>query len=125
VTGGSQAIGKTVVEMLALEGASVYFCSRRPEQGEAVAAAINAQLKEERVFYSRVDVADRETLKAWIDGVGEKEGRIDILVPNAAAFVFGTIDEVTDEDWDRILSVNVKVRPGWRGENCGPAVLVA
>lgn len=109
VTGGSQAIGKTVVELLCLEGATVYFCSRRPEQGEAVAKAINDSMGMERAFYTRVDVSDSATLKAWIDNVGEKEGRIDVMVPNAAAFVFGTIDEVGDDDWDRILAVNVKV----------------
>jgi NAD(P)-dependent dehydrogenase (short-subunit alcohol dehydrogenase family) len=37
------------------------------------------------------------------------EGGIDILVNNAAAFVFGTVDEVSEDQWDKVLSVNVKV----------------
>ena len=110
VTGGSQSIGKTIVEMLALEGASVYFCSLCEAEGDAVAAAINEQLGLERAFHTRVDVSEREALAVWINSVGEKEGRVDILVPNAAAFVFGTIDEVDDDDWDKVLGVNVKVR---------------
>ncbi|CAE7922528.1 bacC [Symbiodinium sp. KB8] len=94
--------------MLALEGASVYFCSLCEAEGDAVAAAINEQLGLERAFHTRVDVSEREALAVWINSVGEKEGRVDILVPNAAAFVFGTIDEVDDDDWDKVLGVNVK-----------------
>jgi len=41
--------------------------------------------------------------------VVEKWGTVDVLVNNAAAFVFGTIEEATSEDWDRVLNVNVKV----------------
>jgi NAD(P)-dependent dehydrogenase (short-subunit alcohol dehydrogenase family) len=41
--------------------------------------------------------------------VGNKHGRIDIVVNNAAAFVFGTVEEVSEADWDRVFDVNVKV----------------
>ena len=92
MTGGSQAIGKTVVEVLAKEGAIVYFCGRRAPPGEALAAELVAGGW--AAHFASVDVSDEKGLKAWIDSVGEKEGRIDVVVPNAAAFVFGTIDEV-------------------------------
>ena len=117
VTGGTQAIGKTCVEVLAKEGAIVYFCGRRVEPGERLQESLRRELKEgkvgvgeegERVFFDSVDVADEVALKKWIDSVGEREGKIDIVVPNAAAFVFGTIDEVTSNDWDVILATNVK-----------------
>lgn len=107
VTGGSQAIGKTICEVFAKEGAHVYFCARKQEIGDATCKEITdaGGVAE----FSKVDVAKEDELKAWIDSVGEKEGKIDIVVPNAAAFVFGTIDDVTSADWDKILSVNVKV----------------
>ena len=116
VTGGTQAIGKTCVEVLAKEGAIVYFCGRRVEPGERLQESLRRELKEgkvggeegERVFFDSVDVADEVALKKWIDAVGEREGKIDIVVPNAAAFVFGTIDEVTSNEWDVILATNVK-----------------
>jgi NAD(P)-dependent dehydrogenase (short-subunit alcohol dehydrogenase family) len=41
--------------------------------------------------------------------VVDRWGGIDVLVNNAAVFVFGTIEEVSSDDWDRALSVNVKV----------------
>lgn len=106
VTGGSKAIGKTICEVFAKEGATVYFCARDKPEGEATCKGITDQGG--KAFFAQVDVANEAELKAWIDSVGEKEGRIDVVVPNAAAFVFGTIDEVTSEDWDKILSVNVK-----------------
>ena len=117
VTGGTQAIGKTCVEILAKEGAIVYFCGRRMEPGERLQESLRSELKEgkvgqgaegERVFFNSVDVAEEGALKKWIASVGEREGKIDIVVPNAAAFVFGTIDEVTSNDWDVILATNVK-----------------
>ena len=89
----------------------MYFCSRRAEQGKGVCETLNKELvkrgEPERAFYSSVDVGEEAELKAWIDSVGEKEGRIDIVLPNAAAFVFGHIDKVTTADWEKILKVNV------------------
>ena len=117
VTGGTQAIGKTCVEVLAKEGAIVYFCGRRAQLGEHLQENLRRELKErkvgegvagERVFFDVADVGDEVSLKKWIDSVGEKEGKIDIVLPNAAAFVFGHVDEVTSDDWDVILNTNVK-----------------
>lgn len=116
VTGGTQAIGKTCVEVLAKEGAIVYFCGRRAERGERLEKSLRQQLRDqgvgdgngERVFFDVADVGNEDSLKRWIESVGEKEGKIDIVLPNAAAFVFGTIDEVSSDDWDVILNTNVK-----------------
>ena len=117
VTGGTQAIGKTCVEVLAKEGAIVYFCGRRSEPGERLQEDLRRELKErkvgegeegERVFFDVANVSNEGALKKWIDLVGEKEGKIDIVLPNAAAFVFGAVDEVTSNDWDVILNTNVK-----------------
>ncbi len=117
VTGGTQAIGKTCVEVLAKEGAIVYFCGRRAELGERLQESLRKELKEsrvgegeegERVFFDVADVGNEDSLRRWIESVGEIEGKIDIVLPNAAAFVFGTVDEVTSNDWDVILGTNVK-----------------
>lgn len=105
VTGGGQAIGRTIVEVLAKEGAAVHFCARRPD-GASVADALTGGGHE--AYFRQVDVTDEQALKGWLDSVGERHGRIDVVVPNAVNFVFGKIDDVTSADWDAILSVNVK-----------------
>lgn len=108
VTGGSRSIGKTICEVLAKEGATVYFCSLKEhkDDGEAVAKFITEQGG--KGYFSTVDVGNEQELRDWIDSIGKKEGRIDIVVPNAVAFVFGKIDEVDGAMWDKVLNVNVK-----------------
>lgn len=127
VTGGGGAIGGTVCEVFAKEGGTVYFCDRGPDPGTARCKAIVDAGG--RSSFEVVDVCDTPALKEWIDGVGEKEGRIDVLIPNAAvscvyvvevccvwwrrddpllqAFVFGHIEEVDDDAWDKVLKTNV------------------
>ena len=102
VTGGSQAIGKTIVEVFAKEGAVVHFCGRHREPGEAVERFVREQGGE--AHFAVVDVGVEAQLKRWIDACGAREGRIDVMLPNAAAFVFGKIDDVTSEDWDTVRS---------------------
>jgi NAD(P)-dependent dehydrogenase (short-subunit alcohol dehydrogenase family) len=64
----------------------------------------------EYVTFDVVDVTNEDSVGAWVDKTAEKFGGIDILINNAAAFVFGKIEEVTSESWDKVLGVNVKVR---------------
>lgn len=61
-----------------------------------------------RAQFSVVDVSKENEVKEWIEQVAVSAGGIDVLVNNAATFIFGTIDEVTSEMWDKILAVNVK-----------------
>ena len=49
------------------------------------------------------------TVQSLVKAVVGKWGGVDVLVNNAAVFVFGTIEEVSSDDWDRVLGVNVKV----------------
>lgn len=84
----------------------MYFCARNEAEGQATCdGVVKAGGK---AFFTKVDVANEEQLKAWIDSVraarpvhhtycekaGAAEGKIDIMIPNAAAFVFGHIEDV-------------------------------
>jgi len=104
ITGGSRAIGRTIVEVFAKEGATVYFCSRSKEEGDSVLKG----LQDYKAFFSIVDVCKEDQIRNWMDDIGKKEGRIDIVVPNAASFDFGTVEEVESEGWDKALTTNVK-----------------
>ncbi len=103
VTGGSRGIGRAVVEALLAEGWRVHFSSRSPASVEAALA----ELAGGRVTGVAVDVRDAAAVTAWIDSVADGEGRLDCLVNNAGVGGFGPVDELSDEDWRRVLDTNL------------------
>jgi NAD(P)-dependent dehydrogenase (short-subunit alcohol dehydrogenase family) len=60
------------------------------------------------VKFYQVDITNENQVKQWIESTINHFGNIDILVNNAAAFIFGTVEEASSEDWDRVFNVNVK-----------------
>ncbi|MFF2350736.1 SDR family NAD(P)-dependent oxidoreductase [Kitasatospora sp. NPDC058115] len=107
VTGGSRGIGEAVALRLAEEGADVavtYLGSA--ERAEAVAARITATGR--RGWAVRADSADPQEVRAAVEAVAERFGRLDILVNNAGAGFIGPIEETGPADVDRVLEVNVR-----------------
>jgi len=60
-----------------------------------------------KAFFSIIDVTKENQLQAWIDDVGKKEGRIDICIPNAAYFGFGSVEQAETEVWKETLNTNI------------------
>ncbi|GJF32125.1 3-oxoacyl-ACP reductase [Kitasatospora sp. NE20-6] len=107
VTGGSRGIGAAVALRLAEDGADVALTYRGgAERAEAVAARIRAMGR--RGWAVRADSADPQEVGAVVDAVAERFGRLDILVNNAGVGVLGPIGDITPEDVDRVLAVNVR-----------------
>lgn len=105
VTGGGNGIGRAIAELFAAEGAAVTVAEIEQETGQEVAAQITA--KGGRALALAADTSDSEAAQAAAAATLDAFGRIDILVNNAAAFVFGSVEEVTKADWDRVFGVNV------------------
>lgn len=105
VTGGSRGIGRAIVEALAAAGADVYF-SFASDEKSAREVCGEAGLDADRMM--RMDVRDRAAVKTALGKVAEKSGKLDILVNNAGINKPTDFDEITDEDWDDILAVNLK-----------------
>jgi ketoreductase RED2 len=105
VTGSSSGIGEAIARLFAAEGASVVVNSARSvEAGQAVAAQLPGAL------YVRADVAREPEAKALVAATLERYGKLDVLVNNAGTtrvIPHHALDAVTDEDWQRILGVNV------------------
>jgi 3-oxoacyl-[acyl-carrier protein] reductase len=103
VTGGAAGIGLVTAENFANEGARVAICDVNPEAGAAAARALGPEAS-----FEQVDVASSAAVSGWIAGVIDKYGQIDVLVNNAGITRDGLIMRMKEEDWDAVISVNLK-----------------
>ena len=107
VTGAAKRIGRSVALRLAEEGADVIVNYRHSKDAaEEVVAQITA--KGRRAAAIQGDVAKRADVGALLAAVDSDFGRLDILVNNAGMFFPAKFEELTEEEWDTILDVNLK-----------------
>jgi len=95
VTGGASGIGLATARLLAEHGADVAVLDRDPGGVPAPLRAFTA------------DVTDDRAVRAAVEGAAEVLGGIDILVNNAGIGAAGTVEDNADEEWHRVLDVNV------------------
>ncbi|HEY3284087.1 MAG TPA: SDR family oxidoreductase [Armatimonadota bacterium] len=105
VTGGASGIGEATAREFALEGASVAIIDINAEAGQAAVAQLQSEGFTAR-FYE-IDVSDHDACLRVADSVAADWGRIDYLVNCAASFLGKGLD-VTTQDWERSLGVNVR-----------------
>eukprot|EP01124_Arcella_intermedia_P022099 TRINITY_DN3213_c0_g1_i1.p1 TRINITY_DN3213_c0_g1~~TRINITY_DN3213_c0_g1_i1.p1 ORF type:complete len:259 (+),score=68.45 TRINITY_DN3213_c0_g1_i1:3-779(+) len=108
VTGAGGAIGREIAIECARQGAIVEIADLNGEEGQKTVDSIQQELKQDVSFFTKLNVSVEEDIKNWVAGVVQRRGRIDVLVNNAAIWVWGDIAKVSDEDWNRILGINVK-----------------
>ena len=106
VTGGNRGIGKGIARGLAAEGASLTIAARNAELLEQTANELRANGT--KVLAVPTDVTDEAQIKALFEKTMSEYGRLDILVNNAGAFNAGPIDELSTEDWDWVVGVNLR-----------------
>ncbi|MCG3772672.1 MAG: (S)-1-Phenylethanol dehydrogenase [Nitrosomonadaceae bacterium] len=107
ITGSSRSIGAALAKRYAKEGAKVvvnYFS--HPELADEVVQSIRADGGE--AFAFQADVSNEEQVKAMVAETVKRYGTVHILVNNAAMDPRKTWYEITGEDWDRVMGVNVK-----------------
>jgi len=103
ITGGSRGLGRALVETFTREGARVAFSYARDDAGaEATAAAAPGS----QAF--RVSVLDVPGTDTMIEGIEREWGAVDILVNNAGISQNLPLALMEEEDWDRVMDVNVK-----------------
>lgn len=107
VTGAAKRIGRSIALRLASDGADlvVNYLSSRPE-AESLVGEIEALGR--KVAAVQGDVAQRADVQRLFQTVEEKFGRLDILVNNAAIFFSSKFQELTEQQWDRIMNANLK-----------------
>ena len=132
VTGGSRGIGEAIALALAKAGAAVAVNYRERSQ-EAAAVVENIQRNGGRAAAIAADVSLAGAVRGMISDVESRLGPIDILVNNAGIAVTRGLDEITEEDFDRTVAVNLKsaflctqgVLAGMRGRRWGRIVNIS
>jgi 3-oxoacyl-[acyl-carrier protein] reductase len=107
VSGGSRGIGKAISLALAEAGAAVTVTYR---QAQAAARQVVSQIEDVggQALAVQMEVRDRSGVRAAIAATERRFGGLDILVNNAGINKPTDFDQITDADWDEILSVNLK-----------------
>lgn len=99
VTGGGRGIGLGITQRFGAEGARVAIVQRNPPP----ASILNAQ-----IIYIQADLSRSADIERAIDTTVARFGGLDILVNNAGIMFEKTVDEMSEEDWDRMMAINLK-----------------
>lgn len=106
VTGAAQGIGREYALRFVEEGAAVGVVDTRYEQAKMVEQEIID--RKGKALALRTDVTSREQLDAMAKQVFDRFGRIDILVNNAGILIKSPFLDMSESDWDKIISTNLK-----------------
>jgi len=105
VTGGGSGIGRAIARKFADHGAAIRVVDVNLEDAGATCQQITP--KGGNASAHRCDVTDQQQVKAFFQQIFERE-RLSILVNNAGVSHIGTVESTTEEDFDRVVRVNVK-----------------
>ncbi len=103
VTGAARGIGSAIARSLSAAGARVAVCDIDIAAAEATAGALGSP-----AFAVHLDVSSAPAVDAAIDAIGRQMGPVELLVNNAGIDRVGPFVESSEEDWDRIIAVNLK-----------------
>jgi len=104
VTGGTRGIGRAIAARLAEEGARVAICGTTQKSVDDALAALTPP---ERIFGMPADVSKAESVQQFIGAVRRRFGTIHILVNNAGAGVFRSVADLSPDEWQRMIGLNL------------------
>ena len=105
ITGAGQGIGRALALGLAREGAKVVIADINEETAASVSREVQAF--GETALAIRTDVSNEESVEIMVDRCLREFGRIDILINNAGIFPISSVEEMPEEDWDRVIGTNL------------------
>ena len=106
VTGGNQGIGLAISRGLATAGATIVIANRRPVEGQTAAESLEKEGL--NAVAIPTDVSDESSIAALVSKVINDFGTIDILVNNAGVIVRKPAENISSEEWDYIMNINLK-----------------
>lgn len=107
ITGSAQGIGRAIAEGLAREGVNLVIADVRLELANQTAEELKGQFNRE-VLALKVDVADLSSVKTMVEEAAKNFSSIDILVNNAGITKDTLILRMKEEDWNKVLDINLK-----------------
>jgi NAD(P)-dependent dehydrogenase (short-subunit alcohol dehydrogenase family) len=106
ITGGGTGIGRAIALAFAREGASVAVAGRRLEKLREVISEVQKQGGAGLAM--ECDVTSAKDIARAVKGTVERFGRLNVLVNNAGTLHVSTVEGISEEEWDRVMTVNVK-----------------
>ena len=106
ISGAARGQGATEAQLFSREGAKVVLGDVLDDAGRQVEAAIRAAGGE--ATYVHLNVTNEADWRAAVDTAERRYGQLHVLVNNAGILIRKSIEETTEDDWDRIMAVNVK-----------------
>jgi glucose 1-dehydrogenase len=106
VTGSTSGIGKATAVQMAAEGGKVLIIGRNVDEGNAAVEGITKAGG--TAIFSRTDVGKEEDIQSAVDLTLKNWGKIDVLVNNAAMMTFKKIVDLSVEEWDTVMHVNLR-----------------
>jgi len=101
ITGGGGAIGEGIARVLLDAGAAVALLDSNLEAAQTAAARLGGA-----VMACQADVTEEASMQNAMNEICQRFGGIDILIPNAGVAHVATLEELTTQDWDRVIAVN-------------------
>src|SRR5215472_10793675 len=106
ITGGGTGIGRAIALAFAREGASVAIAGRRLEKLKEVTSEIAKSGGQ--AIALECDVTRAQDAERAVSSTSAKFGKLNVLVNNAGTLSVSTVANIAEEDWDRVMTVNVK-----------------
>lgn len=106
VTGASSGIGVEIAKAFAAQGADVALIARRYERLETLAKEIESMGR--KALAVKCDVTKEEDVTVTVKTILDKFGKIDILLNNAGVVSMGSVEDLEEAEWDRVMDTNVK-----------------
>jgi NAD(P)-dependent dehydrogenase (short-subunit alcohol dehydrogenase family) len=105
VTGAGQGMGRAFAQVLADAGATVAVVEVVPGRGQQAVDELRGDGHDALLY--ELDVRDRPAVEAMVTDLDQRFGRIDVLVNCAGIFAGGPSEDVTPEEWDRVIGINL------------------
>lgn len=105
VTGGGQGIGRAIALAMAREGAALVIGDLDETNASAVKKEIEGLGSKASALHA--DISNEESVQALVEATLKEHGRVDVLVNNAGIFPTSPVEEMAEEEWDRVIGTNL------------------